>query len=125
MKNFLNIKPVYFNKPSKLEAFKYLEKQNLHKNPSARESDNKELQKITAFFKKINPQRTEEEIFTDLIFSLGSHRGLLLHGYQPLQFLRVFVDEADKTRNKIRKTKGGAINFTLADIEKNILEHLM
>tara|TARA_Y100001970_G_C14191679_1_gene835753 strand:+ start:466 stop:1341 length:876 start_codon:yes stop_codon:yes gene_type:complete len=27
MKNFLNIKPVYFNKPSKLEAFKYLEKQ--------------------------------------------------------------------------------------------------
>ena len=25
MKNFLNIKPVYFNKPSKLEAFKYLE----------------------------------------------------------------------------------------------------
>jgi len=28
MKNFLNIKPVYFNKPSSIEAFKYLEKQN-------------------------------------------------------------------------------------------------
>ena len=80
------------------------------------ETGKKEMNKIKKFLADIEPQIAESDIFDELAIFFCNERGILLHGYQPRAFLKVFVDMAADYRRR-SKTKG----YQLTDLERKIL----
>ena len=82
----------------------------------------KESDKINKFLGHIKWQVAEWEVFDELALFFANEPGLLLSGYDPKQFLSIFVKQAEQERQKHEKL--GIKHANLSELEKRILRSL-
>ena len=75
-----------------------------------------DINKIRKFLADIEPQIAESDVFDELVLFFYNHRGIILHGYQPRNFLKVFVDIAADNRKRAKSK-----DRKLTELEKKIL----
>ena len=61
--------------------------------------DDKELKDINKFRTIYLPQAGERDIFSPLLSCFFHHRELFIHGFEPSQYLDVFISQAENMRN--------------------------
>ena len=81
-----------------------------------------DVEKIKKLLQDLKPQTSEGNVFTELSLFLCNHRGLMIHGFEPGQGLKVFVDEAENQRKQKLKTTNNVHNFDLLEIEEGVFE---
>ena len=87
-----------------------------------KQEHSKESNKINKFLDHMKWQVAEWEVFDELALFFADEPGLLLSGYDPKQFLSIFVNEAEQERK--RTTKLGIKHASLSELEKRILRSL-
>ena len=87
--------------------------------PTYNPGDAKQIEKLLLDLK---PQTAEGTVFTELALFFHSHKGLMIHGFEPGQGLKVFVDEAANQRKRMFEATNNIHNFDLLAMEKSILQ---
>ena len=123
-KNILTISPPIFEYNSRIgvhdtivpEKLKEISTQIVTAGGNKNESN-----KINKFLADIEPQIAESDVFDELALFFCNDAGLLLHGYQPHTFLRIFVDKAAEERTIQRKANKDFQDYSLTELERKIL----
>ena len=73
-----------------------------------------EVKKINKFLEQLQPQIAECDTFNELTVFFCKEKGIFLHGYEPLRFLKVFVDAAEEKRKQMVKVGVSEVEGSVA-----------
>ena len=86
--------------------------------------DREEMDYIESFLRMIRPKTAERDVFYSLLHLVSQMKGILIHSFDPSQYLKVFRKRARVEQKSIKIQNRTGKPFRLTDLQNGVLKAL-